>query len=96
MPAGTLEELGLRAGERVRWRRRPGGRWAEGAVTARERDGSVGVRDSQGRARAFAVDRLEVRAVGPRGAHGWEPLLDRAGRTEQLHLFDLRSSGDHR
>jgi hypothetical protein len=88
MAAGSLEELGLRRGERVRWRRRDRGHWAEGSVTGRERDGSIAVRDAQGRARSFVVERLEVRAVGRRGATGWEPLIDRVQRTEQLHLFD--------
>jgi hypothetical protein len=87
MPGGSLEELGLRPGERVRWQRRDRSHWAEGSVTGRERDGSIAVRDRQGRARALVIERLEVRAVGPRGAPGWEPLLDRVRRAEQLHLF---------
>ena len=87
MPEPRLDELGVRPGERVRWRRRDGGHWAQGSVTGRERDGSVAVRDSQGRARAFVVERLEIRATGPRGASGWEPLIDRVKRIEQLRLF---------
>lgn len=83
----TLEQLGLRVGERVRWRPRQGARWVEGHVTGRERDGSIGVRDPQGRARALALHRLEVRATGPRGAATWEPATERAARTEQLGLF---------
>ena len=83
----TLDELGVRTGERVRWRRRDGGHWVEGRVTGRERDGSVAVRDAQGRARAFVIERLEIRATGPRGASGWEPLIDRVRRIEQLRLF---------
>jgi hypothetical protein len=82
-----VEDLGLRLGERVRWRPRQGGRPVEGTVIGRERDGSVGVRDPQGRARALPVERLEVRCTGPRGGRGWEPLADRAARTEQLDLF---------
>ncbi|MBA2282695.1 MAG: hypothetical protein H0W25_15910, partial [Acidimicrobiia bacterium] len=46
-----------------------------------------GLRDGQGRARALPVERLEVRSVGRRGGHGWEPLAERAARTEQLDLF---------
>ena len=87
MPAPSLDELGVRPGERVRWRRRDGGHWAQGTVTGRERDGSLSVRDAQGRARALLLDRLEIRATGPRGAAGWEPLLDRVRRIEQLRLF---------
>jgi hypothetical protein len=33
------------------------------------------------------VDLIEVRKPGPRGASGWEPLAERAGRTEQLDLL---------
>lgn len=83
----TLESVGLRPGDRVRWRPREGARWAEGTVTDRERDGSIGVRDGQGRARALPLDRLEVRTTGPRGARAWESATERAARTEQLGLF---------
>jgi hypothetical protein len=83
----SLDELGLRPGERVRWRPREGARWAEGTVTGRERDGSIAVRDREGRARAFPLDRIEVATTGPRGARTWEPATERAARTEQLGLF---------
>ena len=83
----SLEALGLRPGDRVRWRPREGAHWAEGTVTGRERDGSIGVRDTQGRARALPLERLEVRTVGPRGARTWETAVERAARAEQLGLF---------
>ena len=83
----SLEALGVRVGDRARWRPRDGARWVEGTITGRERDGSIGLRDPQGRARALPVDRLEVAATGPRGARTWEPLAERAARTEQLGLF---------
>ncbi len=79
--------LGLTPGETVRWRPTPAGRWQEGVVTRRERDGSVGVTDHRGRARSLAVERLEVGCAGPRGARGWEPLVARAARHEQLRLL---------
>ena len=82
-----LATLGLTPGERVRWRDRPGGRWREGTVVQRERDGSVGVRDGKGASRSLTIDRLDVRTRGPRGARTWEPLAVRAARTEQLPLF---------
>jgi hypothetical protein len=56
-------------------------------VTHRERDGSVGVTDSRGLARSLTVDRLEVACPGPRGGKGWEPVVERAARTEQLRLL---------
>lgn len=87
LPASELAAVGLRAGDRVRWQRRDGGHWQEGTVTGRERDGSIGVRDGRGAARAITIDRLEVRTTGRRGGRAWEPLEERAGRTEQLGLF---------
>jgi hypothetical protein len=82
-----LEELGLRPGERVRWRPREGARWVEGTVTGRERDGSIGLRDREGRARALPLGRIEVATTGRRGGRTWEPATERAARTEQLGLF---------
>jgi hypothetical protein len=79
--------LGLRRGEPVRWRPSSGGRWQLGVVTRRERDGSVGVTDDRGLARSLPVERLEVGCAGPRGARGWEPLTERAARSEQLRLL---------
>jgi hypothetical protein len=88
-PPGSpeLAAVGLVGGEQVRWRDRSGGRWRQGTVVGRERDGSVGVRDGNGASRALTVDRLEVRARGPRGARVWEPLVARVERDEQLPLF---------
>ena len=82
-----LAILGLCAGEAVRWRPPAGGRWRSGRVTHRERDGSVGVTDARGALRSLPVAVLEVRCSGPRGGRGWEPLTERAGRTEQLRLL---------
>jgi hypothetical protein len=82
-----LAILGLQTGEQVRWRSTEGSRWHTGRVTRRERDGSIGVTDARGASRSLAVDRLEVRCAGPRGGAGWEPLQDRASRTEQLKLM---------
>lgn len=83
----ALLEVGLRVGDRVRWHRTTGGSWQLGVVERRERDGSVGVRDGRGAARAIPVERLEVRTTGPRGGTVWEPVTDRAGRTEQLGMW---------
>jgi len=83
----TLESLGLRTGDRVRFQRADGGRWHEGTVVGRERDGSVALFDGKGASRSIAVERLEVRTRGPRGAAAWEPVVDRAGRSEQMSLL---------
>jgi hypothetical protein len=90
----VLAALGLTPGERVRWRNRLGGRWREGTVVKRERDGSVGVRDAQGASRSLTIDRLEVCTRGPRGARTWEPLTVRAARAEQLPLFATTPARD--
>jgi hypothetical protein len=83
----ALTELGLRVGDVVRFRRNESENWREATVVNREKDGSVGVRDGKGAARAIAVDRLQVRTTGPRGGVVWEPVQERAGRTEQLGLL---------
>jgi hypothetical protein len=86
-PDDGLTILGLRSGERVRFRREPTGRWHQGVVTCRERDGSIGLTDGKGAARAIPIPLIEVRGTGPRGGVSWEPLAARAARTEQLRLL---------
>lgn len=81
-----LVAIGLPAGSRVRFRPRPTARWLEATVIRREPDGSIGLRDERGRARAIALERLEVATRGPRGGRTWEALAVRADRAEQLAL----------
>ena len=83
----ALLEVGLRPGDRVRWRRVEGGTWREGKVERRERDGSIGVRDERGALRALPVEALQVRGRGRRGGTVWEPVVARAERGEQLGLL---------
>lgn len=85
--AQALLEVGLHVGDRVRWQRAAGGSWSEGTVERRERDGSIGVRDGRGASRALPIDRLEVKAVGPRGGRVWEAVAARAERDEQLGMW---------
>ena len=87
LAASALLEVGLRPGDRVRFRRTEGGTWRQATVERRERDGSIGVRDEQGAARAIPLERLQVRATGPRGGIFWEPVAERADRDEQLGLL---------
>lgn len=82
-----LASLGLAPGMRVRFRRRDGERWKRGTVERVEKDGSLGLRDSRGAARAIPVDLVEVETTGPRGARTWEPAVERAARTEQMRLL---------
>jgi hypothetical protein len=88
----TLEDLQLAAGEVVRYRPVGGGRWREARAHGRGADGSVTVVDANGAVRSLRPEAVEVRATGRRargrrGASGWEPLLERAARPAQLHLF---------
>ncbi|MCU0266261.1 MAG: hypothetical protein MUF83_02375 [Acidimicrobiales bacterium] len=86
-PETGLAELGLAPGEAVRFRRQDGERWKSATVERRERDGSVGLRDTRGAARAIPVEQIEVAVTGPRGGRAWEPLGERVARTEQLRLL---------
>lgn len=82
-----LAALGLEPGMRVRFRRRDGERWKNGTVERVEKDGSLGLRDGRGAARAIPIDLVEVETRGPRGARTWEPAAERAARTEQMKLL---------
>jgi hypothetical protein len=82
-----LVAIGLRTGDRVRFRRKPDEHWKEATVIRRERDGSVGLRDDNGASRAIVVDLIEVQTNGPRGGRAWEPLVERMARNEQLRLL---------
>jgi hypothetical protein len=86
-PAAGLAELGLREGTAVRFRRKEAERWKDGTVVRREDDGSLGVRDSKGSLRAIPIELVEVRDTGPRGGVVWEPLSERAARSEQMKLL---------
>lgn len=81
-----LAELGVAPGDQVRFRRHDGERWKSATVARREKDGSVGLHDARGGARSIAIACIEVRGLGPRGGVVWEPLAERAARTEQLAL----------
>jgi hypothetical protein len=83
----ALQDLQLQPGEAVRYRPVGGGRWREAKVHGRAADGSVTVVDANGALRSLRAETIEVRATGPRGASGWEPLLERASRPAQLDLF---------
>jgi hypothetical protein len=83
-----LAELGIAPGDAVRFRRRDAERWKEATVARREKDGSLGLHDAKGAARAIAVHLIEVRTTGPRGGTVWESLAERAARTEQMKMVD--------
>lgn len=83
----ALAALGLQAGESVRFRRRTDQRWSAGKALGVETDGSIRLADSKGAVLSLPAASIEVRVAGRRGASKWEPLPDRAGRTEQLRLL---------
>ena len=71
----------------MRFRRAGTERWKLATVAGRERDGSIGLRDAKGAARAIPIPQIEVRTTGRRGGVVWEPLAERAARTEQMRLL---------
>ena len=81
-----LAEAGLEIGQIVRYRGATDKRFHDGVVLRRERDGSVGLRDERGRARAIAVESIEIRVLGRRGGERWIPLTNARGGV-QLGLF---------
>jgi hypothetical protein len=88
--ASALAAIGLQAGEAVRFRRVDRARWQPGVVSRLERDGSVGVTDSNGGAQAVTMANLQVQLRSRRRAGAtvrWEPLADRLARAEQLTLL---------
>lgn len=89
MPAtpDELTPLGLRSGEKARWKRKASERYATGRISGVETDGSIRVIDAKGATVSIPLDRLEVGKTGPRGAAGWEPASSRGARTEQLGLL---------
>ena len=83
----SLADLGLDIGELVHFRGVTDKRWRDGVVIRLERDGSVGLRDERGRARAIPIEDVEVRTIGPRGGEQWVPLTTLAYKDQQLGLF---------
>ena len=83
----SLAALGLTPGMPARFRRSAASRWRPATIERIERDGSLGLRDDRGAARAIPLEQVEVATTGPRGARTWEPVLERAARTEQLRLL---------
>lgn len=87
----SIEGLGLRAGDHVRFKRAERGRWQEAIVLRREQDGSIGLRDSKGAYRALPLDRLEVRRPSGRARSTrparWVPAPEWGATPEQLELF---------
>jgi hypothetical protein len=88
MPERTLNAVGLRLGEQIRFRRHGAGRWVVGKVARIEPDGSITLHDPDGAARSLRPERVQVRRPGTRGRLIWKPVSDVAMTWEQLDLFD--------
>ena len=85
---GLLEQIGLRAGEVVRFRRGGNGRWIEGRIACMNADGSITLHEAAlGAARSLRPDRLEVRRPSARGRLEWQNVGIVAITWEQLSLW---------
>ncbi len=82
-----LEQLGLRKGEAIRFRRGTAGRWVEGRMSGISSDGSIKLYDADGSARNLRPDSVEVRRPGSKGRLRWQTVSDVAVTWEQLELF---------
>ncbi len=83
----ALEQLGLRKGEAIRFRRTASGRWIEGRMWGISADGSIKLYDPDGSARNLRPDSVEVRRPGIKGRLRWQLVSDVAITWEQLELF---------
>lgn len=84
----SLDRIGLRRGEAIRFRRNDRGRWVVGRVVGIAADGSVTLRDPDGSARSLRPERVEIRRPGSRGRLRWCVVSDVAITWEQLELFE--------
>ena len=87
MSERTLNAVGLRLGEQIRFRRNGAGRWLVGKVARIEPDGSITLHDPDGAARSLRPERVQVRRPGTRGRLVWKTVSDVAVTWEQLDLF---------
>ena len=86
--AATLQLLGLKSGEPVRFRKAETGRWFAGKMSGVGIDGSITIYDANGAARSLRPERVEVRRPGSRGRLTWQTVSDVAITWEQLQLWD--------
>ncbi len=87
MAERTLNAVGLRLGEPIRFRRLEGRRWVTGKVVRVEPDGSITLHDPDGAARSLRPETVQVRRPGVRGRLVWQTVSDVAVTWEQLELF---------
>lgn len=87
MAEWTLNAVGLRLGEAIRFRRHDGGRWLVGKVVRVEPDGSITLHDPDGAARSMRPELVQVRRPGARGRLVWRAVSEVALTWEQLEMF---------
>ena len=87
MAERTLNAVGLRLGESIRFRRHDGGRWLVGKVLRIEPDGSITFHDPDGAARSLRPELVQVRRPGTRGRLVWRTVSEVALTWEQLEMF---------
>ena len=85
--AATLQLLGLKSGEPVRFRKGETGRWFAGKMSGVGFDGSITIYDANGAARSLRPERVEVRRPGGRGRLTWQTISDVAITWEQRQLW---------
>jgi hypothetical protein len=83
----TLQRLGLRPGEPVRFRKGESTRWHAGKMSGIAVDGSITIFDANGAARSLRPEFVEVRRPGSRGRLSWQTVSDVAITWEQLQLW---------
>ena len=91
MSAAELRSIGLRQGERVRFKRQNRSRWALGYIASVGADGSILVHDANGVARSLRPEALEVERPNRRGRLTWRTVDQVATTWEQLDLFGADS-----
>jgi hypothetical protein len=87
LDALTLQRIGLRGGEPVRFRKGESTRWLSGKMGGIAADGSITIYDANGAARSLRPERVEVRRPGSRGRLTWQTVSDVAITWEQLELW---------
>ena len=91
MSTAELRSIGLRQGERVRFKRQHRSRWTLGHIASVGADGSILVHDANGAARSLRPEALEVERPNRRGRLTWRAVDEVATTWEQLDLFGTDS-----
>ena len=91
MSAAELRSIGLRQGERVRFKRQKRSSWALGHIASVGAVGSILVHDANGAARSLRPEALEVERPNRRGRLTWRAVDQVATTWEQLDLFGADS-----